>query len=167
MHNFLIWLLEKKEEPFEIAFLNVFHILYLAVILALSIGLAFYVRKHSEKSESILRKLAYALVAVYVADVFLQPFVSSDFTMNIDKLPFHLCTVLCPIVAFVQFNKKLERFIEPVAFLAVAAPLMYIVYPGSAIGEISPFCYKILLFGRQATSSYLQRVSRILASFLI
>ena len=146
MHNFLIWLLEKKEGALEIAFLNVFHILYLAIILACSIGLAFYLKSHSEKSEPVLRKLAYALVAVYVADVFLQPFVSGadDFTMNIDKLPFHLCTVLCPIVAFVQFNKKFEKFIEPVAFLAVAAPLMYLVYPGSAIGEISPFCYKIL-----------------------
>ncbi len=144
MHNFLIHLLEKKEEPFEIAFLNVFHILYLLIILSLSIGLAFYLRKHPERSEATLRKLTYALVIVYVADIFLQPFVSSDFTMNIDKLPFHLCTVLCPIVAFVQFNKKFERFIEPVAFLAVTAPLMYLVYPGSAIGEISPFCYKIL-----------------------
>ena len=144
MHNFLIHLLEKKEEPFEIAFLNVFHILYFAIILAFSIGLAFYIRKHSGKTESVLRALTYSLIVVYVADIFLQPFVSSDFTMNIDKLPFHLCTVLCPISAFVQFNKKFEKFAEPVAFLAAAASIMYIVYPGSAIGEISPFCYKIL-----------------------
>ena len=144
MHNFLIHLLEKKEEPFEIAFLNVFHILYFAIILAFSIGLAFYIRKHSDKTESVLRALTYSLIVVYVADIFLQPFVSSDFTMNIDKLPFHLCTVLCPISAFVQFNKKFEKFAEPVAFLAAAASIMYIVYPGSAIGEISPFCYKIL-----------------------
>ena len=144
MHNFLIHLLEKKEEPFEIAFLNVFHILYFAIILAFSIGLAFYIRNHSDKTESVLRALSYSLIVVYIADIFLQPFVSSDFTMNIDKLPFHLCTVLCPISAFVQFNKKFEKFAEPVAFLAAAASIMYIVYPGSAIGEISPFCYKIL-----------------------
>ena len=144
MHNFLIKLLEKKTEPFEIAFLNVFHILFFVIILDFAISLAFHVKKHPEKSESTLRILAYTLIGIYVADIFLQPFVSSDFTMNIDKLPFHLCTVLCPIAAFVQFNKKFERFAEPVAFLAVAASLMYIVYPGNAIGEISPFCYKIL-----------------------
>ena len=72
MHNFLIHLLEKKEEPFEIAFLNVFHILYFAIILAFSIGLAFYIRKHSDKTESVLRALTYSLIVVYVADIFLQ-----------------------------------------------------------------------------------------------
>lgn len=64
--------------------------------------------------------------------------------MNNDKLPFHLCTVLCPIVAFTQFNARFEKIKEPVAILAITGSLMYIVYPGNAIGEISPFCYKIL-----------------------
>jgi hypothetical protein len=64
--------------------------------------------------------------------------------MNVDKLPFHICTVLCPVLAFVQFNKRFERFSEPVAFLAMVGPMMYLVYPGGAIGDISPFCYKII-----------------------
>ncbi len=144
MYNFLIHLFESKEKPFEISFLSFFHILFLAIIVGLTILLAFYLNRHADKKKPTLRLLSYALVILYVSDFFVQPFVSSDFTMNIDKLPFHICTVLCPIVAFTEFNRKFEKFKEPVAFLAIVAPLMYIVYPGNAIGDISPFCYKII-----------------------
>ena len=144
MYKFCIWLFEEKQEPFEIAFLSFFHILYLVIIVGLTIGLAYYLARHDDKKKPTLRIIAYALVISYVADFFLQPFVSSDFTMNIDKLPFHICTVLCPVVAFTEFNKKFEKIKEPVAILAIVAPLMYLVYPGNAIGEISPFCYKII-----------------------
>lgn len=144
MHNFMIWLFKKRTEPFEIAFLNFFHILYLLIILGCAIGLAYYLKSHKEKTRPTLRALSYVITALYVSDFFLQPFVSSDFTMNIDKLPFHICTVLCPIIAFAEFNPKFAKIKEPVAILAIAAPLMYLVYPGNAIGEISPICYKIL-----------------------
>ncbi len=144
MYKFCSWLFGDREEPFEIAFLSFFHILYLVIIIGLTIALAFYLSKHGEKKKGTLRLIAYSLVVVYVADFFIQPFASSDFSMNIDKLPFHICTVLCPIAAFTEFNKRFEKIKEPVAILAVVAPLMYLVYPGSAIGEISPFCYRII-----------------------
>ena len=64
--------------------------------------------------------------------------------MNVDKLPFHICTLLCPVIAFTQFNKRFACIKEPVAFLSVISPLMYIVYPGSALGTESPFCYEII-----------------------
>lgn len=146
MHEFWLWLFNDQWEEggLEIAFLSFFHILYLAMIIGLSIALACYLNKHEDKKKSTLRILAYSLVVLYLADFFIQPFFSSDFTMNIDKLPFHICTMMCPVVAFTQFNSKFDKIREPVAFLATAASLMYLVYPGSAIGELSPFCYKVL-----------------------
>ena len=109
MYKFCSWLFEKKDGPLEIAFLSFFHILFLAIIIGLTIALAFYLSKHEDKKRGTLRLIAYSLVIIYVADFFIQPFVSSDFTMNIDKLPFHICTVLCPVVAFTEFNKKFEK----------------------------------------------------------
>ena len=144
MHDLFLWLFKKREEPFEIAFLSFFHILYFVIIIGATLALAYYLNRHEEKRRPTLRRLAYAIVILYVADFFLQPFVTSDFTMNIDKLPFHVCTVLCPIVAFAEFNPRMKGFKEPIAILAIVGPLMYLVYPGNAIGEISPFCYKIL-----------------------
>ena len=49
MYDFLVWLFKKRTEPFEIAFLNLFHILYFAIIVGLTVGLAFYLKKHSDK----------------------------------------------------------------------------------------------------------------------
>ena len=76
MHNFLKWLLASREGPLEIAFLSFFHILFLVVIIGLTIALAFYLNKHKEKMKPTLRFMVYALVALYVSDIFLQPFIS-------------------------------------------------------------------------------------------
>lgn len=144
MRIFLIWLTESRTEPFDISFLSFWHILYIIIIVSATISLGIYLsKKGPEQSEKVLRILAYALVILYLGDFFVQP-LFRDGEMNVDKLPFHICTVLCPVVAFTTFNKKFQKIKEPVAFLAIVAPLMYITYPGTAIGDISPFCYEIL-----------------------
>ncbi len=117
------------------------HIIY-ALLIAGGIVWAYmaFKNKSDEKKELLLKILAYALVISYVSDFFMHDFVYGD-GLNMDKLPFHICTVLCPMVAFVQFNKKFKKFIEPVSFLAIIGPLMYLVYPAS-IGDGEPWCYQ-------------------------
>lgn len=145
MRNFFLWLFETKEEPFDIPLFGFFHILYALIIFGLTIGLGLYLakKKDSELNDKVLRTLAAATAIVYVADFFIQPLFRNG-EMNVDKLPFHICTLMCPVLNFVQFNKRFERFRQPVAFLSIVAPLMYICYPGSAIGTESPFCYEII-----------------------
>lgn len=92
-----------------------------------------------EEKERALRFLAYALVISYLSDFFVHEFVYGGLVT--DKLPFHICTALCPLMAIAQFNRKGHRILEPVAVLAVLAPLMYLVYPAS-IGEGEPWCYQ-------------------------
>ena len=59
------------------------------------------------------------------------------------KLPFNICTIMAVLVPFVQFNKKL-KFIKPaIITLSVAASLMWMCYPGSALGGQPPFSYLI------------------------
>ena len=137
----------------EIAFLNHWHIIYFLLIIGGCITAGLFMKKASyEKQTKIFGILAILLCGLYVFDFFAIPLYYSKelangelyYTFDIDKLPFHICTVLCPVVAFVQFNKKCARFREPVAILAIAAPLMYLVYPGSAIGELHTLCYKVV-----------------------
>ncbi len=144
MRDFFINLFETREEPFDITLYSVWHILYAVIIFAAIFGTAFYLRKKDASTkERVLNFIAFSLVVIYVADFFIQP-LFRDGEMNVDKLPFHICTLLCPIVAFTQFNKRFANIKEPVAFLSIIAPLMYIVYPGSALGTESPFCYEII-----------------------
>lgn len=95
--------------------------------------------KSPEAKEKVLRFLAYALALSYLSDFFVHEFVYGG--LNTDKLPFHLCTVLCPLVAIAQFNRNGHKIAEPVAILAILAPAMYLCYPAS-IGDGEPWCYQ-------------------------
>ena len=91
------------------------------------------------KQEKLLRALAYALVISYISDFFFHEFVYGG--LNTDKLPFHICTVLCPLVCFAQFNRNGRKIKEPVAVLATLAPMMYLCFPAS-VGSGEPWCYQ-------------------------
>ena len=116
------------------------HIIYLVLIIGIIVGLWLGLRRRDDAcKEKALRFLAYALAVSYLSDFFVHDFVYGE--MNIDKLPFHICTVLCPLVAFAQFNRNGRKILEPVAMLSVLAPMMYLCYPAS-IGDGEPWCYQ-------------------------
>ena len=121
--------------PFSIA-----HIVYLVLIFGgIVIGWFTHRNKPAEKKEKLLRFLAYALVTSYISDFFVHEFVYGS--LNTDKLPFHICTVLCPLICFAQFNRNGYKFKEPVAILSVLSPMMYLCYPAS-VGDGEPWCYQ-------------------------
>ena len=133
--------------PFKLA-----HIVYLLLFAGAIVGGYFLLRNKSvEQKTKVMRILVYYIVISYLADFFVHEFGNADFEngewigagLNMDKLPFHICTVLCPLAAFVQFNGFFKRFKEPVVVLSCLAPLMYLVYPsGIASGE--PWCYTVV-----------------------
>lgn len=116
------------------------HFVYLALIVGGIIGAWFaYHNKSDEKKEKLLRFLSYALIFSYLSDFFVHEFVYGG--LNTDKLPFHICTVMCPLSAIAQFNRKGDRIKEPVVMLSILGPMMYLVYPAS-IGSGEPWCYQ-------------------------
>ena len=121
--------------PFSIA-----HIVYLLLIFGSIIGAWFLLHNKSEETKiKALRFLSYALLFSYLSDFFVHEFVYGG--LNTDKLPFHICTVLCPLSAVAQFNRNGKRILEPVAILAILAPMMYLCYPAS-VGDGEPWCYQ-------------------------
>ena len=124
-----------KITPFSVP-----HLVYMFLIFG-GITLAWYLLrdKDDSKKEKALRFLSYALVISYLSDFFVHDFVYGG--MNMDKLPFHICTALCPLTAIAQFNRKGHKILEPMAVLATLAPMMYVCYPAS-VGEGEPWCYQ-------------------------
>ena len=116
------------------------HLIYIVLIFG-SVFLLwkFNHNKSEQQKQQVLRYIAYAIVFAYLGDFFVHDFVYGG--MNIDKLPFHVCTVLCPLVAIAQFNHKGYRIAEPVVVLATLAPLMYLCFPMS-VGDAEPWCYR-------------------------
>lgn len=116
------------------------HLVYIFLIFG-GIFLAWWLLRNKDAAakDRALRFLSYALMVSYISDFFFHEFVYGG--LNTDKLPFHICTVLCPLIAVAQFNRKGDRIAEPVAVLAVLAPLMYLSYPAS-VGDGEPWCYQ-------------------------
>ena len=116
------------------------HIVYMVLIFGgIFLGWFCLRNQETEKKVKALRFLAYALVFSYLSDFFVHEFVYGG--LKTDKLPFHICTVLCPLVAIAQFNKKGYKIAEPVAMLAMLSPMMYLCYPAS-VGTGEPWCYQ-------------------------
>jgi len=116
------------------------HFVYLALIFGGIIGAWFILRRKDDAAkEKAMRFLAYALVVSYLSDFFVLEFVYGG--LNTDKLPFHICTVLCPLMAIAQFNRNGSKIKEPIVMLSVLAPMMYLCYPAS-IGDGEPWCYQ-------------------------
>ncbi len=138
---FNLFKMSRFNSGIKVTFLSIPHLIYVALILGGIVGGYFLLRNKSfESKKKAMGILSYALVISYLSDFFVHDFVYGD-VLNIDKLPFHICTALCPLSAIAQFNKKGHKIIEPVAMLAIIAPLMYLSYPAS-IGEGEPWCYQ-------------------------
>lgn len=124
-----------KITPFSVS-----HIVYMLLIFGTAVLLyLLFSKKETGAKVTVLRVLAYLLVISYLSDFFVHEFVYDG--LNEDKLPYHICTVLCPLVGITQFNKNGKKIIEPIAVLSILAPLMYLCYPAS-VGSGEPWCYQ-------------------------
>lgn len=119
---------------------SVYHIAYMVLIFGGITLLWLMLRQKSQhKQLEALRILAYLLVFSYLSDFFFHDFVYGS--LNLDKLPFHLCTALCPAIAMAQFRRNGQKIAEPVGVLAILCSLMYLCYPAS-VGTGEPWCYQ-------------------------
>ncbi len=145
MHEFITHLLRRNNSTLEIDLFNVWHFFYLFLIFGGAVVLAcLWKNKSAESKEKLLRTMAYLVIGFYILDFFCMPLSDSYDGMDTDKLPFHFCTLVGVFVPFAQFSQRLAPIKKVVAVLAVTSSLMYLCYPGSALGDIPPFCYKVI-----------------------
>lgn len=145
MKEFFSWLFSENTSELQIGLFDVWHFLYLFIIFGGSIALALVFRnKKEETKQKVLRLFAYLTIGLYVADFMIMPLSDSYSGISTYKLPYNICTIMAVLVPFVQFNKGwFQRIKTPVVTLSVASSLMWMCYPGSALGGQPPFCYLI------------------------
>ncbi|MCQ2564702.1 MAG: YwaF family protein [Clostridia bacterium] len=140
LRNFFGW----KMNNVEITVFSLWHIGYILVIGALIVLGALLLKGRTQSTKrKVLNVLAITTLCLYIFDFFVQPFMRSNFTLNIDKLPFHICTIMGIVAVFAQFSKR-SWFKETAVVLASVGSIMYLTYPGSALGEVSPVCYQVV-----------------------
>ena len=144
MRDFILKLLSENNSSMQISLYSWWHIFYLIIIFGTALLIGLLLRKKSDRAKDItLSVFAYLTIGLYVADFFLMPLSDSYSGISVYKLPFNICTLMAVFVPFAQFNKKFKPVKSAIVTLSVASSLMWMVYPGSALGGQPPFSYII------------------------
>ncbi|MBP3368628.1 MAG: YwaF family protein [Clostridia bacterium] len=143
MKEFVSRLFSQNNSELEIDLFDGWHFLYLIIIFGGTLVLSLIGQKLPHKKKLILDIMTYITVGLYVIDFFIMPLSDSYSGISAYKLPFNICTVMAVLAPFVQFNKRFARFRQPVVTLSIAASLMWMCYPGTALGGQPPFSYII------------------------
>ena len=142
MKAFFAWLFSENTSKLQIGLYDAWHFLYLFIVFGGTAALALLVKKE-ECREKALRVMAYLTVGLYVADFFIMPLSDSYSGISTYKLPFNICTLMAVMVPFAQFNKRFAPVRSTIAVLSIVASLIWMCYPGTALGGQPPFCYLI------------------------
>ena len=143
MKEFFAWLFSQNNSDLKIGLFDGWHFLYLFITFGGTLALALIGRKHPDKQNKLKKLMAYLTVGLYVADFFIMPLSDSYDGISAYKLPFNICTIMAVMVPFVQFNPKFAKLRQPIVTLSIASSLMWMCYPGTALGGQPPFCYLI------------------------
>lgn len=144
MKEFVAKLFSENNSTQQINLFDGWHFLYLFIIFGGTLLLTLLFHGRSDKTrEKLLKIMAYLTIGIYVADFFIMPLSDSYNGIGIDKLPFHICTLMGVMVPFAQFNKKFAPVKSAIVTLSITSSLMWMCYPGSALGGQPPFSYII------------------------
>ncbi len=143
MYEFLNNLLSDKDTGnFTFKALGLCHIIYLLLI-SFVIALIIYLfrNKNQETKNKLINITVISALCLYIADFFLMPFAIGE--IDVDKLPFHVCTLMS-VMCFLSRNTKfLNKFKTTFTLLGLIGALMYLVYP-VGVSEADGYSYRIL-----------------------
>lgn len=120
------------------------HFFYIGLTLAVVLLVFFLIRK----KEPAKRLRAAGLFSdasffLYMADFFLMPFAYEE--IDIEKLPFHVCTAMCVACFVCRHVKRLENWRIPVTLLGFLSNLVYLIYPAGVMWHaVHPLCYRVV-----------------------
>ena len=144
MYEIISGILSKEEGNLVLNIFGIWHLLYLFIIFG-GIVLTIYVFKNKDRKlkKSVINYTITLAFILYILDFFLMPF--SYGYIDVDKLPFHICTLMGLMAFMARNNKFLSRFTTEFTLLGLIGALMYISYPsGVADGETFPFSYRVI-----------------------
>lgn len=142
MKEFFAWLFSQNTSDLQIGLFDIWHFTYLTVIFGGTLLLSLLVRSEKARQRT-LKIFAYLVIGLYVGDFFIMPLSDSYSGISAYKLPFNICTIMAVMVPFVQFNPKFKPVKTTVTVLSIASSMMWMCYPGTALGGQPPFCYLI------------------------
>ncbi|MBR4768206.1 MAG: YwaF family protein [Lachnospiraceae bacterium] len=120
------------------------HFFYIALTVLTVIGTSLLIRKKSsEKKRKTAEAFGDAAFALYILDFFLMPFAYEE--IDIEKLPFHICTAMCVACFLGRHVPKLKNFRIHFALLGMISNLVYLIYPAGVMWHrVHPLSYRVI-----------------------
>ena len=134
---------DHKDGPIFNCF-GIWHILFMIIIFGSIIVITLLLRK---KEDAIKKKAINITIRVvfglYILDFFLMPLAYGS--IDIEKLPFHICTVSCVLCFLSRHNKFFNKYKLQFAVIGLIGNIIYVIYP-AGIGwyQISPYSYRVI-----------------------
>lgn len=147
MRDFLINLFKDDVGGPAIEMYNWVHILFIAIIVGTTIGMYFLFKNKDEKTRKLVLTIyVITLVGLYLGDFFVHPFMENEDALLTDKLPFHMCTIACPLLAICYiFPNRTKHLKIPATLLGMIGAFYYIFIPSGVTGpDVMAFRYRTL-----------------------
>lgn len=93
--------------------------------------------------EAVLGRWINLAFGLYIADFFLMPFAYE--TIDLEKLPFHVCTAMCVACFFSRRWAPLKPWTGHLALLGFVSNLVYLIYPAGVMWQqVHPWSYRVV-----------------------
>ncbi len=144
MYPFFHELFKDKKGGEIFKLFDAWHFAFILLTAAIIIAILIIWRKKSDAArERTVRFFIGTAFALYIADFFLMPLAYGE--INIEKLPFHVCTATCTMCFLSYVARPLERFRISFALLGVIANTVYLIYPAGVMWHaVHPTSYRVV-----------------------
>ena len=129
---------DRTTDTFSFKPFSLCHILYMLIIIfGIVTALIVFKNKDKEFKNKIINYTLNAAFGLYIADFFIMPL--SQGVISIDKLPFHLCTLMSILCFMSRHTKVFAKFKTSFTILGMIGALMYLTYPAGVINGAGEF----------------------------
>ena len=134
---------DHKDGPIFNCF-GIWHILFMIIIFGSIIVTTLLLRNKEDAVRKKSINITIRVVAgLYILDFFLMPLAYGS--IDIEKLPFHICTVSCVLCFLSRHNKFFNKYKLQFAVIGLIGNIIYVIYP-AGIGwyQITPYSYRVI-----------------------
>ncbi len=143
MFEFLSGLLSDKKGDVIFTCFSFYHFIFIFVFISLVVASCLYVKRESKYKKRVIESYINIAFGLYILDFFLMPFAYGG--IDIEKLPFHICTAMCIMCYLSNHNEFFEKYKIQFATLGFLSNLIYLVYPAGVMWHaVHPLSYRVI-----------------------